>query len=368
MNILYISSKKRWGGVVSWMVKSARGLRAKGHKVLILSHPDSKLNKTISDKEFLIEKRLGPTFNPLMIINLCTLIRKNKIDLVVTNIDKEIGIGGIAARICGIPNIRRIGRENDFNSKLRTRLTHELLVSNCIVPCNNITDQLISNYSWLKREQFTTIYNGRNLSETDQNKIERQKSEWGVLKEEKIIGITCQLTGVKHVHHLIEAYNNISAKYPQWRLVISGEGPESKRLKNLAREYGLENKIIFPGFTSDPVFTASCYDIAVSTSKYEGFPNTVVEYFAAKKPVVSTDVGGVKEIMEDGVNGFLIPFGEIKMLEKRIADLIRDPQLMLNFSNKTAETLQKKFTEDIMIERLEQYFKDQFKGKKCLNT
>jgi glycosyltransferase involved in cell wall biosynthesis len=363
MNILYISSKKRWGGVVSWMVKTARGLRAKGHKVFVLSHPDSKLNKTIPDEEFLIEKRLGPTFNPLMIIYLCSLIRKNKIDLVVTNIDKEIGIGGIAARLCGIPNIRRIGREDDFNSRLRTRFTHKLLVRNCIVPCTNITDQLISNYSWLNRDQFTTIYNGRNLLEADQGKIERQKSEWGILKGEKMIGITCQLTGVKNVHHLIEAYKNISAKYPQWKLVISGEGPESERLKKLAREYALENKIIFPGFTSDPIFTASCYDIAVSTSEFEGFPNTVVEYFAAKKPVVSTDVGGVKEIMEDGVNGFVVPFGEIETLEKRITDLISDPQLMLTFSNKTAETLQNNFTEDIMIDRLEQYFKDQLKER-----
>ena len=106
MNILYISSKKRWGGVVSWMVKTAAGLSAKGHNVIILSHPRSKLNSHCNENVKLISRKLGSTFSPVSVFYIARLIRRENIDIVVTNIDKEIGIGGIAAKLCGITNIR----------------------------------------------------------------------------------------------------------------------------------------------------------------------------------------------------------------------------------------------------------------------
>ncbi|MBC8385631.1 MAG: hypothetical protein H8E57_08970 [Candidatus Cloacimonetes bacterium] len=102
MNILYLSSKKNWGGVVSWMIKTASGLEKKGHKVWILSHPDSQLNQNLPGWNRLISKKLGADYNPLMIAYIVYFIKNNKIDLLVTNIEKEISIGGVAAKICGI--------------------------------------------------------------------------------------------------------------------------------------------------------------------------------------------------------------------------------------------------------------------------
>lgn len=359
MNILYLSSKKRWGGVVSWMVKTAAGLQKKGHNVYIISHPNSRLKKPANSELNIISKKLGSTFNPAMILYLIRFIRKNKIDLIVTNIDKEIGIGGIAALFCGIPNIRRVGREDDFNSRIRTRLTHKFLVDKCLVPCNYVIDASIKRSPWLKRSEFTTIYNGRNPGITNTTLISKQRSEWGIGIDEKIIGMTCQMTKVKHTEDLIIVFDNIHAEFPNWKLVITGEGPELSKLKQLAKDLSIDKKVVFPGFTSDPVFTASCYDIALSTSKMEGFPNTIVEYFSVGKPVVSTRVGGVDEIITHSKNGLLAEFGDLKSLENLLSELIKNEDMRRSLGENALITLKEKFTEDLMIDKLEKYFLEQ---------
>ncbi|HXK49601.1 MAG TPA: glycosyltransferase family 4 protein [Clostridiales bacterium] len=358
MNILYISSKKRWGGVVSWMVKTSSGLSARGHKVTILSHPRSKLNKSFNENIKLIPKKLGSTFNPVSIVYIARLIKRENIDIVVTNIDKEIGIGGIAAKLCGTPNIRRVGREDDFNSRLRTKLTHKFLVTKCIVPCKYVIGASLKRAKWLKDEEFTVIHNGRNPYQADPDAAATLRSEWNVLPGEKIIGMTCQLTKVKYTQDMIKAFSRISENHPEWKLVITGEGPERNGLEELTEKLGLKERTVFAGFTDDPLLTASCYDIAMSTSKIEGFPNTIVEYFAAGKPVISTDAGGVREIIEDGINGMVVPFGDSGALTEALEKLVSDDDLRNKFGKKALETLKLSFTEDMMIDKLEKFFSD----------
>ena len=362
MNILYISSKKRWGGVVSWMVKTAIGLDQKGHNVFILSHPNSKLNKLENKPNIhLIEKKLGPVYNPFMILYLTRFIKKNKIDLVVTNIDKEVAIGGIAAKICGIPNIRRVGSDKDFNNRFRMKRNHILFTNKSIVPCNYLSKTITEKYSYTNIKDFTTIYNGRNKQEIDTNKIAELKKTWNVNDNEKVMGITGQLTMVKHIDDLIKVFSKIVKKHGNWKLVITGEGPEKKNLQDLVQELNIVNNVVFAGFSDDPILSASCYDIAMLTSHREGFPNSIVEYMSTGKPVISTDVGGVNEIITDMENGLLVPYGNLDFMEETILKLITDESLQEKISKKAKITIEESFTEDIMITHLESFFKEQIK-------
>ncbi|HHE37702.1 MAG TPA: glycosyltransferase family 1 protein, partial [Candidatus Cloacimonetes bacterium] len=279
----------------------------------------------------------------------------NKIDLLVTNIEKEISIGGIAAKICVVPNIRRVGNDKDFFDRFKTKFNHNFFVTHSIVPCDAIKDKLELQAEWLNMKEFTTIYNGRNPHYFTEKEMIKRKKEIGLKKEDQIIGITAHLSKIKCINLLIKAFANISIKNPDWKLVITGEGPKQKNLEKLASELNLKN-IIFTGFTADPILTASIYDIAVLTSEIEGFPNSIVEYFAAGKPVIATDVGGINEIISDNFNGFLIPFGDIDLLSKKLEILMNNEKLRRKFSANALLTLNKKFTEDIMIKKLEKLY------------
>jgi len=337
------------------MVITALGLEKRGHNVFLLSHPRSEINKALPDGIKLIEKKLGPSYNPAMIVYLVLFIKRNNIDLIITNIDKEVAIGGIASRLTGIPNIRRVGREDDFNNRFRSKWCHLMLVNQCIAPCKSMIENALKRAPWLNKNQFKVIYNGRDIRQYSSDSILSLKNVFGIPPDKKILGITCQLTKKKYVDHLIEMFAEISGNYPDWVLVITGSGPEEKYLKNLASTLGIKSRVYFTGFTNDPMRVCSIYDIAFSVSKIEGFPNTVVEYMATGCSVIATDVGGIREIINNGVNGFIISFGNKQQLVDKTIQLIENDELRRQFSRLSLETIEKSFTEKNMILQLEKY-------------
>lgn len=357
MNILYISSKKSWRGVTSWMVKTAFGLEERGHKVYLLSHPNSEINQSLPLDIKLIEKRLGPSYNPVMIGYLVYFILSKSIDLIVTNIDKEVAIGGIAARLTGIPNIRRVGREDDFNNRFRSKWCHRVLVDSCIVPCQTLISNARRRAPWLKPTQFKVIYTGREVPEFPNEVKNLQRLRMGIDPDKKILGINSHLHQKKHVEHLIHAFARIAPDFKNWVLVIVGTGPEERNLRNLAIESRLTERIIIFGFVENPMLICSTFDIAFSVSKIEGFPNAIVEYMATGRPVIATDVGGVREIIRDGINGFVVPFGDQRALVDRMVRLMINEEMRQQFSREAIKTVRESFTEKQMINDLEKYFK-----------
>ena len=358
MNLLYISSKKNWGGVTNWMSRTALGLEQKGHAVWTLAHPAGRFAKSAPTRLKIIPKKLGMDYNPFMINFLRRFIQKNGIQLVLTNIEKEVVIGGAAARLCGIPNVRRVGREDDFNERFRVKWHHRLLVDRCIVPCNVIRENAMRRASWLDGSMFTTIYNGRNPVQYTEQEILTQRSRWGLSQKHVVIGVTTQLSKIKRVDRLVSVFSEISKKNPDYRLVITGEGPEKANLSALARTLNMDAVVVFAGFSSDPLLAAAAYDIAVSTSSFEGFPNTVVEYLAAGKPVVTTDAGGVAEMVTHMQNGILVPNGDEKKLRDAVLMLLSTPDLMKNLGARALKTIEENFSEDRMLDHLETFFMD----------
>jgi len=362
MRILYLSSKKNWGGVTNWMNRTALGLERKGHQVWIMAHPRGRFVKSASRKLRIVPRKLGMDYNPYMVLLIWRFVFQNRIDLMVTNIEKEVIVGGLASRLSRIPNIRRVGREDDFNEKWRVKWHHRLLVDRCITPCNLIRDNALKRASWLDGSKFTTIYNGRNVKEFSDRQVVQQKKAWGLAEKAFVIGATSQLSKVKNVDLLIRAFARLAQEAPHCHLVITGEGPERSYLERLAMNLGVANRVTFPGYSSDALMAAAAYDIAVSASRFEGFPNTVVEYFATGRPVVSSDVGGVSEMVKHLYNGVLFPNNDERNLYESLLRLVRNSGLRAALSRNAIHTIKENFSEDVMLDRLEDVFSDTAKN------
>lgn len=356
MQILYVSSKKNWGGVTNWMSRTALGLERRGHPVWIIAHPKGRFVRSASQQLKVVPVKLGMDYNPGIIFFIYRFIKKHQIDVVVTNIEKEIMVGGVASRLAKIPNVRRVGREDDFNERLRVKWHHRLLVDRCIVPCNLIRDNAKKRASWLDTDIFETIYNGRNLVGYTEKEICARRNSWGLSEKDCVLGVTSQLSRIKGVDGIIRVFAKIWNHYPNCYLVITGEGAERPNLESLTKDLGISERVVFAGFSKDPLLTAATYDIAISNSQFEGFPNTVVEYFAAAKPVVTTDAGGVPEMVRHGYNGLIFPCGEEEKLYENLLRLLRDPSLQETLKQNARQTILEKFSEDIMLDNLETFF------------
>ena len=139
-----------------------------------------------------------------------------------------------------------------------------------------------------------------------------------------------RLAAVKGVPVLMEALEPLSARDPGLKVSFIGDGPERPAIEAICRAMPhLSKAATFHGYQSQDKVARAMADasILVLPSFAEGVPVTLMEAMAAGKPVVATNVGGVTELVEDGVSGRVVPPGDVKALRDAIAGLLKDPAL-----------------------------------------
>lgn len=147
------------------------------------------------------------------------------------------------------------------------------------------------------------------------------------LDNERVVSIS-RLDSIKGLNYLIEAWYIVNKEYPNWTLKICGEGNEYTNLKNQISELGLDDVIILNNESVNVVPEYLESSIFVLTSKYEAFGNVLVEAQTFGLPVVSFDSPyGPKEIINDEIDGFLVPLFNVEELASRISLLIKDKDL-----------------------------------------
>jgi len=137
---------------------------------------------------------------------------------------------------------------------------------------------------------------------------------------------------------LIQAFAKIAADFPEWSLTIWGEGPERKDLEAMRDRLGLSARIQLPGVSSNPGEWTEKADIFVLSSRYEGWGNVLLEAMASGLPVVSYDCDwGPAEMITDGLNGLLVPPGDVDALSRSLARLMSDQELRNLLAKNAAE-------------------------------
>lgn len=141
------------------------------------------------------------------------------------------------------------------------------------------------------------------------------------------------LLPIKGYDRAIEVAKHILPDRPAWRWVICGEGPERERLECMIREAGLEKQMFLPGTVRDMESQYRSAAMVVMTSHMEGLPMVLLEAKSYGLPLVSFDImTGPRDIIEDGVNGYLIPPGDVDVMAEKLSMLMESGELRTNFS------------------------------------
>jgi L-malate glycosyltransferase len=132
------------------------------------------------------------------------------------------------------------------------------------------------------------------------------RARLGVGDDDALVGTVCVHRTQKALERWLRVAQAVWRRRPSTRFVLVGDGPERERLETLARELGLQGVVRFVGLQADPVPWLAAMDIWLSTSDFEGLPLALLEAMAAERAVVATAVGGVSEVVRDGVTGALV--------------------------------------------------------------
>lgn len=157
---------------------------------------------------------------------------------------------------------------------------------------------------------------------------------------------------------LIQAFNIFAKKHPEYKLYFYGDGPDADKMRNLIKELNLKHSVILAGVTNNPQEVLTSSKMYVMTSDFEGIPNSLIEAMSIGLPCISTDCrpGGAALLIEDGVNGFLVPQGDYKFIAEKMLWLCDNPDKADDIGNKAKE-ISNRFSEEVITAEWIKYLK-----------
>ena len=259
-------------------------------------------------------------------------IHENQIDLVHVNDGLPLSKPGIIAawltRVTCICHVRMFFKLNHFD-KIFARFVDTFIYISRAIAEDNMAQGIPT-------AKGTIIHNAVDLGQFSlSHDTTKVRDEFGWTSRERLIGVIGRLDWWKGHEFFLEAMAEVYRQIPELRGLIVG-APETtpqnqaylKKLKTLTQSLNLEDKVIFTGFRSDiPRLMAALDVVVLSSSTPEPFGRVVIEAMAAGKPVVATAAGGVLDIIEDGVNGLLVPCQDANAMGRAILCLLSNREL-----------------------------------------
>lgn len=216
-----------------------------------------------------------------------------------------------------------------YNKKIIYKIMYKALYQNAdkiIVQSEGMKKDLMNSFPELKNK-IVRIYNPIDIEEIDGELEEGKKIDYDNDRAADIIKIISvgRLTYQKGLDNLLKAFHQLTKNKPNVQLMILGEGPLCEELKNMTRELNIEDKVVFKGFVRNPYMYIKKSDIFVLSSRYEGFPNVLLEALVCGTKIISTDCeSGPREILGESHYGKLVKVNDINELSVALLEIIND--------------------------------------------
>jgi glycosyltransferase involved in cell wall biosynthesis len=296
------------------------------------------------------------------IIKLAKIIRRERFDIVQTYfVDANI-IGVIAGFLGGCKGIIVSRRDMGywytpwilFVLRLLNRLAHYYVVN------SDAVKNFVSAKEKVKLEKFKVIHNGFfNLPGDDHP--ETALTQLGIPVSTQLVGMVGNLRHVKRIDNFIRVAASIKGQ--DVHFLVLGIGHLKDDLMAQARDAGLNSRFII-SHTLDNIYNyVKHFDVGVLTSDSEGLSNTLVEYQLCGVPAVAFDVGGNREVIEDGVTGFLLKHGDLDGMREKIELLLTNKELRATMGCAAARISQQKFAGDRMIKEYSDFYLEMQQAK-----
>ncbi len=244
-----------------------------------------------------------------------------------------------------------------FNSVLRSYEKKLMNRSDALIAVSKYTVNELTDLYGISTDKIHVIYNGVDIEKFKprSNKTELRK-QFGLEPDKKIVLFVGRLYHRKGLEPLLRSIPPVLEQFENVTFAISGTGFKEKEesLRKLAKKLNIENVVNFLGYVPDEklpeLYSAS--DIFVLPAIYENFPFAILEAQSTGLPVVSTNVGGIPEFLEDGKNGFVIEPGDEPELTKKLLRLLQNPDLAKKMGDLGRQLIEKNLSWDIITNQV----------------
>ncbi|MFN2468572.1 MAG: glycosyltransferase family 4 protein [Gaiellaceae bacterium] len=351
VRVLRVIARLNMGGPALHVAYLTAGLRARGYSTTLVAGTlarDEESMAFVADDLGVpvrtidqLHREISPLHDAVAVLRLARIIRRKRPHILHTHTAKAGAIGRLAAVLAGParPPIvvhtfhghvlrgyfdpLRAGGFRLLERWLARRATALVAVS------PQVRDDLVA-LGVARREAFTVLRLGIALDERVVARDEEgpaMRALLGIPRERFILGWVGRMTGVKRTDDVLLALKRLREAGIDAGLCMVGDGPDRDHVEQRARDLGVVRQCYFLGYQEDVSAFFAAFDAFVLPSANEGTPVSAIEALAAGLPVVANRVGGVPDVVRDGVDGVLVELGDVAGLARALERLAGDPGL-----------------------------------------
>ncbi len=385
LRILHLITRCIRGGAASLLLSITRELRARGHDLVIASGPSRGPEGTLEPEvraagiPFLdiphLVRDIDPVRDVRALVEIGGVLRGRRFDLVHTHTSKAGMLGRWAARASGVRNVvhsphghvfaagARIPGVNDrpgFRSLfyLLERVSAGLAARTLAL--TELERRDLIELGIAREDRTLVVPNGLPDVWLDPLPVDRARAreDLGLETDGPWIGVVGRLAREKGHDLVFDAFGCAVSDRPNLRMLVAGDGPERAALESKAARLGLASRVRFLGSVADVRGVYAALDLLVQGSHYEAFGLVLLEAMACGCPVIATRVGGVPEVVEDGVTGTLTPAGDPGKLAAAMLQALAHPGHTRSMAAAARTRVESRFTLSHTVDLLESVYQD----------
>ncbi|MGE0356865.1 MAG: glycosyltransferase family 4 protein [Burkholderiales bacterium] len=356
LRILHTESSLGWGGQEIRVLTEARGVARRGHAVTLAAPAESRILQAAPGYGLeavaipIARKSLGG------LLGMLRLVRGRDFDVLNTHSSTDSWLAAVAAsclrRAPPIVRTRHISAPVPRN--FATRWLYRSATQRIVTTGERLRLQVIEE-TGVEPSRVVSIPTGIDLERFRPGDKGEARESLGLAREGTVIGIVATLRSWKGHRYLFEAFAELPDRSA--RLVVVGDGPQREALATLAKSLAIEARVHFAGNRDDVAPWLRAFDLfCLPSYANEGVPQALMQAMACALPVVTTPVGSIGEIVQDGVTGRLVAPEDSAALRVAIGDLLRDAPLRERLGGAARDAALGRFGEERMVERMLEVF------------
>ena len=368
-NVLHLCESSDTGGAESVLISLVEGLDKNRYSSVVCLLSDGWLRVELEKRQ--IETVVIPqphSFDVPWLVRVYRLLKDRGIHLMHSHEFATNVYASLLSRVTGIPVVTTAHGKNYYGDKWRRRLAYRFVARQSVmVAVSNDLKRFLAQRVGIPPGRIRVVHNGIDLSRYKaQQSCHAVRAELGISASQRVIGTVGNLFAIKGQTYLLRACKALASTYPNFVLLVAGEGEQLGALKKEASDIGIAGNVKFLGFRNDVPALLQSMEVFVFPSLSEGLPLSLLEALALQKPVVATNVGGIPEIVEDGVTGYLVPPRNPEALVDKILLLLHNPQIAANMGRAGRKKVEEDFGLEQMVLKYQSLYDKDHKNSRLL--
>jgi glycosyltransferase involved in cell wall biosynthesis len=354
VKILVVDLDTEWRGGQNQAILMLEGLNARNYVTELVSPENSELGKRAHARGVTVHSVSQHLSRLSAALKISELTKSGIYDIVHANEAHAVTSAWLAKAHRRVPFV--ISRRVGYPIRSSPLALSRYQAAARILPISGwVAERLAS--SGIENEKMTVVYEGVEIPRLPSAEVRREaRALWGVTDDSPLLGCVGVLLPDKGQDILIRALADLRNEFPQATLLLAGDGPDKSRLKNLAKNFGIPDAIIFAGFVKamEPVYAA--LDVFLFPSRFEGLGTSLLSAMSYAVPSIAFSCCAFPEIIEDQKSGFLIELGDEPSLRNATATLLRDPSRAKQIGQAARARIEQKFSAPKMVEGMIQVY------------